>query len=76
MIANCVNPACRKPFSHARDGRIFTVEGVLTATEPGAAPPSEQYWLCGTCCQALKVVVENGRVTTVPIERETATLAG
>lgn len=76
MIANCVNAACRAPFSHKRDGRVFTVEGVLTATERGAVRSSEQYWLCGTCSQSMKVVVENGRVTTVPMERQTATLAG
>ena len=76
MIANCVNPACRAPFSHRRDGRIFTVEGELAAPERGAARPNEQYWLCGTCSLRLKVVVENGRVSTVPMERQTATLAG
>jgi len=75
MIANCVNPACRAPFSHRRDGRIFTVEGVL-AVERGADRANEQYWLCGTCSQSMKVVVEKGRVTTVPMERETAALAG
>ena len=74
MIQNCVNPACQAAFSHKRDGRIFTVESELTAAERGATRPSEQYWLCGTCCLALKVVVENGRVTTVPME--TATLVG
>ena len=73
MIGNCVNPACRAPFSHKRDGRIFTVEGELTV-ERGAARPNEQYWLCGTCSQTLKVVIENGRVTTIPME--IATLAG
>jgi len=75
MIANCVNPACRAPFSHTRDGRIFTVEGVLAA-ERGAARANEQYWLCGTCSQSMKVVVEKGRVSTVPMERETATVVG
>jgi hypothetical protein len=76
MIANCVNPACRAPFSHKRDGRVFTVEGMLPTMEGGAARPSEQYWLCGTCSLTLKVVVENGRITTVPVEQQTATLAG
>jgi hypothetical protein len=77
MITNCVNSACRAPFSHAGEGRIFTVDGVLTAAAGrGVERPREQYWLCGTCCHVLKVVVEDGRVTTVPIETETATLAG
>jgi len=76
MVTNCVNSACRVPFSHAREGRIFTVERVLTSFTAGAERPTEQYWLCGKCCQAFKVVVEDGRVTTVPMEAETATLAG
>jgi len=76
MITNSVSPACRAALSHKRDGRIFVVEGTLTATKRGSARPNEQYWLCGTCSQNLKLVVEKRRVTTVPIERETATLAG
>ncbi|MGB9236322.1 MAG: hypothetical protein WCC04_18085 [Terriglobales bacterium] len=77
MLTNCMNPICRIPFSHARDGRIFTVDRVLTAVPArGAERPEEQYWLCGTCSKSFKVVVEDGRVTTVPIEAEIATLAG
>ena len=77
MITQCVNPACQAPFSHAREGRIITVERVLTAMAGrGAERPSEQYWLCGACCRVLKLVVEDGQVTTAPIETETAALAG
>ncbi len=77
MIAKCMNPSCRVPFSHDRDGRFFTVDRVLTASPVRKAKqPTEQYWLCGTCSRTYKVVVEDGRVTTAPIEAETATLAG
>jgi len=39
-------------------------------------PKKEQFWLCGTCSQSVKVVIENGRIVTAPIEVETAALAG
>jgi len=77
MVLNCVNPNCRVPFSHGRGGRIFTVDRVLANRVARACESQdEQFWLCGTCSQSLKVVVENGRITTAPIEIETATLAG
>ena len=77
MVSNCLNPACRVPFSHARDGRFFSVDHLLT--EPDNRPAKrqpEQYWLCGTCSQALKVVVENGSIQVVPIDIECTTLVG
>ncbi|MGB9491316.1 MAG: hypothetical protein WCA92_12705 [Terriglobales bacterium] len=66
MIENCVNPACRVAFTHARDGRIFTVERILT----GSRQQNEIYWLCGACSKSHKVVIENGRIMTAPIEVE------
>jgi hypothetical protein len=77
MISTCLNPACRAPFSHVRDGRIFSVDCALVHAEHrNLQHQEEQYWLCGTCSQSLKVVIENGRITTAPIEVETASLAG
>jgi hypothetical protein len=76
MITNCVNPTCRVPFSHLREGRIITVDRVLSAAAARRAErPTEQYWLCGTCSNSYKVVVEDGRVSTAAIEAERA-LAG
>jgi len=76
MITNCVNPSCRVSFSHVREGRIITVDRVLNpVTARRHECPTEQYWLCGTCSKSFKMVVEDGRVTTVAIEAETA-LAG
>jgi hypothetical protein len=77
MISNCLNPACRVAFSHARDGRFFSVDRLLTPSdrrEPQHG--AEQYWLCGTCSQVLKVVVEKGSIITAPIDSECTTLAG
>lgn len=77
MISHCLNPACRVPFSHSRDGRIFTVDCLLSGSRmPRVSGQVEQYWLCGTCSRSLKVVIEDGRITTVPIELETASLVG
>lgn len=77
MLSHCVNPTCRVPFSHTRDGRIFSVDHDLEVSASRQPRHQvEQYWLCGTCSRSLKVVVENGRITTVPIDVETASLAG
>jgi hypothetical protein len=75
MITNCVNPVCRVAFSHVLDGRIFTIDRVLTTYTPRSADrENEQYWLCGNCSKSVKIIVEDGRITTVPIDRETASL--
>jgi len=69
MLSHCLNPSCDAPFLYLHEGRIFNVErvGVL----PGDIEQQrwvEQYWLCGTCCRSLKVIVEDGNVTTRPIQ--------
>ena len=77
MVSNCLNPACRVPFSHARDGRFFSLDRLLIHSGTQAPEQGvEQYWLCGSCSRVLKVVVENGSILTVPIDSECTTLAG
>jgi hypothetical protein len=77
MVSHCLNPACKVAYHLSGEGRIFTVDRALTGCGPGERGEiNEQYWLCGTCSQSLKVVVEDGRIRTVPIETETASLAG
>lgn len=71
MVSHCLNPACGSSFRYLYEGRIFNIERVVTC--PGSAEPQrfvEHYWLCSMCCLSLKVVVENGRVTAVPIHLE------
>jgi hypothetical protein len=76
MVSNCLNPACRVPFSHARNGRLFSVDRLLTQSgNHSSERRAEQYWLCDTCSQVLKVVVENGSILTVPIDVECTTIA-
>lgn len=74
MISNCLNPDCGTPFSHASDGRFFSVE-VLTANG-SSGRVVEQYLLCESCSRAVKVVIENGAIATVPIDSECKSLAG
>ena len=37
MLSNCLNPACQAPFSHLRDGRIFSgrYRDVVVLTDAG-----------------------------------------
>lgn len=71
MLSRCLNASCGAPFHFLAEGRIFNVEHVVATA--GKGEPQifvEQYWLCGSCSQRLKVVIENGRVTTQPIHVE------
>jgi hypothetical protein len=71
MLSGCLNPSCGAPFHYHHEGRIFKIERVL----PGGSDADprhevEYYWLCGSCCTKLKVIVENGEVKLMPIEPE------
>jgi hypothetical protein len=71
MLSHCLNPACGTPFRYLSEGRIFQIESVVA--QSGSLEPQrsiEPYWLCGSCSLHLKVVVENGSVTTQSIHTE------
>lgn len=71
MLSRCLNSSCGAPFHFLEEGRTFNIEHVVATA--GTEEPQrfvEQYWLCGLCSQGLKVVVENGCVTTRPIHLE------
>ncbi|MBI1740480.1 MAG: hypothetical protein HYR57_06320 [Candidatus Koribacter versatilis] len=71
MLSRCLNPACGAPFRYLQDGRIFSIErAVAVPGDPEIQRLVEHYWLCGSCSMHLKVVVENGSVTTQPIHQE------
>jgi hypothetical protein len=71
MLDQCLNPACRTSFRYLYDGRIFTVEHCVTSADTLKTDRQiEHYWLCGECSKSMKVVVENGAVTTARIEAE------
>lgn len=67
MLSKCLNPSCRAPFQYMDEGRIFHVERrVATAESADPQRVVEYFWLCGPCSQRLKVIVENGTITTEP----------
>lgn len=74
MVSKCANPACTAVFHYLREGKVFQlqVEG-CRSSQPyllhPAKPPArvEHFWLCGACASTMTLVVDNGRVTTVPL---------
>jgi hypothetical protein len=77
MLSRCLNPACKASFRYLYEGRIFTVER-LVASPDGLKTERmiEHYWLCQPCSKSMRVVVENGVPTAVPIHLEQAGLCG
>jgi hypothetical protein len=74
MLSRCLNPGCNAVFRYLYDGRIFTVERFVTSPDGlNTERIIAHYWLCGPCSMAVKVVVENGVATTVPINPELTT---
>jgi hypothetical protein len=77
MLSSCLNPACNASFRYLYDGRIFTVERLVTSPDgPNTERIIEHYWLCGPCGASMKVVVENGVATTAPIHPELMAISG
>jgi len=72
MLSKCLNPACSEPFRYLSEGRVFSLEIPPLGGTRGSVPAQrvERYWLCGNCAKHLKVVIENGEVTTRPLRRE------
>jgi hypothetical protein len=71
VLNQCLNPSCTALFRYLYEGRIFTVERFVTsADEKRTERQLEHYWLCETCSKSMKVVVENGVATTVPMRVE------
>lgn len=71
MLNRCLNPACSAMFRYLYEGRIFTVERFVTSADGLKTDREiEHYWLCGPCSNSMKVVVEHGVATTVPIRVE------
>jgi hypothetical protein len=71
MLAKCLNPVCSTTFRYMREGRLFHVDFVSVPTAGLAADQKGEYfWLCAECARRLKVVVEDGQVTTRPMTVE------
>ena len=77
MLSSCLNPSCDTPFRYLYEGRIFTVERFVTSPDGlNTERMIEHYWLCGPCSRTMKVVVEDGVATAVPIRPELMALSG
>jgi hypothetical protein len=77
MLSSCLNPLCKASFRYLYDGRIFTVEQLVTSPDGQSTERViEHYWLCGECSRSMKVVVENGVATAVPIPAKLMVLSG
>ncbi len=71
MLSQCLNPDCNAIFRYLYEGRIFTVERFVASSDGTKVERRlEHYWLCGKCSKSMKVVVENGVASTVPIRVE------
>jgi len=76
MVAKCANAACSVPFLYLREGKIFRMEFALDPSQSGrglAEGPKpvrkiEHFWLCGPCSTTLTLVVNQGKVETVPVD--------
>lgn len=77
MVSSCLNPSCNASFRYLYDGRIFTVERLVTSPDGrNSERMIEHYWLCAACSTSMKVVVENGVAKTVPIHSELMAVSG
>lgn len=77
MVSSCLNPSCNASFRYLYDGRIFTVERLVTSPDgQNSERVIEHYWLCAPCSMSMKVVVENGVAKTVPIQSEPMAVNG
>ena len=74
MVSKCANPGCSAPFHYLREGKVFRLQ-VEGAPTPGpqllhpVRPVArvEHFWLCGACASTLTLLVDQGRVVTVPL---------
>ena len=64
MITNCANPKCGVPFRYFRDGKLFVIDrnthsadSHSCAFDTSSNTDLQHYWLCGTCCKTMSIVV-------------------
>jgi hypothetical protein len=64
VLSKCANPACVASFRYLHQGRIFNIDVSAVSPEKYHIPKIERFWLCEQCAQVMKVVRENGVVST------------
>lgn len=68
MLSKCANPICFARFRYLRQGRIFNIDvNETSAKNSHPLHKIEHFWLCESCARILKVVRENGVVSTRPL---------
>ena len=60
MLSKCLNPACTASFRYLRDGRIYQLEFPSSPNSPSPFRRREYFWLCGSCCSTMTVVLRDG----------------
>jgi hypothetical protein len=69
MLAKCLNAGCDAKFRYLNQGRIFNIEIPFAKTNGERSfLKAECFWLCENCSQTMKVIVDNGTVTTAPLD--------
>ncbi len=64
MLSKCAHPACFAKFRYLRQGKVFKV---FMPSHGDEGHRIEYFWLCSSCAQIFKVVLEQGFVTTQPL---------
>ena len=69
MVSKCANPACQAPFRYLHEGRLFNVFDTIPGAgqRPTHASRMELYWLCSQCVKSVRIVLQEGRVVTRPL---------
>lgn len=69
MLTECANPGCHAPFRYLHEGRLFNVFEAVPGAGQRSAHVSrmELYWLCNECVKTVRIVLQEGRVTTRPL---------
>jgi len=69
VLTKCLNPACDARFRYLNQGRIFNIEIPFAKTNGERSfAKAECFWLCENCSLTMKVIVDKGTITTVPLE--------
>ncbi len=70
MVSKCANPACQAPFRYLHEGRLFNVFDAVpgAAPRPAHASRMELFWLCDACVKRVRIVLQEGKVTTRPLQ--------
>lgn len=78
MLQKCLNPRCSAKFRTLRDGRVFVKEVNDSSRRDGNQRPHQPayFWLCGSCCRTMTVIVEEGKgVRVMPLPASSSAIS-